>query len=220
MKKDDINSREDILKMRNKQEERAKKMTEKAIDGLKIPSNGLDISGKLNSDYDYSVSERGLHVDNWRFLKHRPLETDTFERFDNPLSFQTAFERYVRWTRNNPFVKREVLKSGLSAGEIVEYNVDRPLTVSMFLSYIKMSRKVWENKKKKEELRDVITAIEDIISANQIDGALIGAYDAPFVSRLNKIGDNVEVTERRAIDVNLKINGVDMPKTLELDDSE
>ena len=87
-------------------------------------------------------------------------------------------------------------------------------------SQLSQTKRLGTKKKKKEELRDVITAIEDIISANQIDGALIGAYDAPFVSRLNKIGDNVEVTERRAIDVNLKINGVDMPKTLELDDSE
>ena len=204
--------------LRKKAKENAKKTHLKAIKKLpkKATLAGAEITGDMLVP-DYSVTMEGLRVSSWKILKHKPLSTDTFERFDNPLSLQIAFDDYAKWTARNPFTKNEILKSGLQAGQVITVDIPRPLSIDMFLSFICVPNSFWERKKKDENFSDLCESIERIIRANQIDGGLIGVYDSSMVKAVNKIGDTLTVTNQKAINVDITINGEIMPNIIDIE---
>ena len=77
-----------------------------------------------------------------------------------------------------------------------------------------MTKRVWERKKQLEGFQDVCESIEQLISANQIEGGMVGIYDSSLVARLNRIGDNLTVTKEKAIKVELSVNGITLGKEL------
>ena len=209
-----------VKKLRTKAKNKAKDDVIKAI--KKMPKKAIlsdsMIKGELSVN-DYSTSN-GVFVSSWKVLKHKPLPTDVFERFDNPLSLQIAFEDYVKWIKKNPFVRPELIRSGQMAGETVDVKIPRPLSFDMFLSFLKMPLSFWNKKKEDENFRELCELIESTIKANIIDAALAGTIDSSFASKYIKLGDTVTINTQQAIAVDISINGKKLPDRIDIDDAE
>jgi hypothetical protein len=202
---------------------KAERDNAKAVKAIKTKTNRIMSNKPLDGDIivpDYQLDQDGFKVKDWKQLKRLPLSHDTFERFDNPISLQIAFEDYVKWSQRHPIQKPELMKSGLMAGEVITIDIPRPLTLKTFLSNAAIPKKIWEQKKGDPNFAYLCELIEQTMEGNLEDGALVGIYDASLVSKMNKIGDTVTVTHQRAINVDLTVNGKQIPSVLELDSIE
>ena len=194
----------------------------------KVKSESLKAIKKLNTNVtlggkpitpetiqvDYQILKDDLNIHSWGEIKRKRLANDFVERYDNPISVAIAFNEYVEWSKRTPFKTKEMIKSGLAAGEEFERTTYRPLTLEMFLAKTGMNKRIWERKKQLEGFQDVCESIEQLIAANQIEGGMVGIYDSSLVARLNRIGDNVTVTKENAIKVELSVNGITLGKEL------
>ena len=219
-KKSDPNKLHPVKEKRLREEARdkAQQLSQQSIKDLPRVAT---LSGKpIKADEiipDYSITVDGLRLSNWKDLKRIPLSSDTFERFDNPKTLCYAFGDYVKSIRNNPAIKKEILKSGARAGEVLEIETDRPLLLDSFLSFISMPMSYWEKKKKDENFAELCEGIERMIRANHIEGAMLGIFDSPMVKAVDKIGDTVTITHEKALKVDISINGEKLPNTIELE---
>ena len=103
-------------------------------------------------------------------------------------------------------------------GEVVEVDADRPLTLLGFLSFIGISKAIWNRFKRMSDVyASICEGIETWISANQIEGGLVGLYDPGIVKGLNNIGSEGEIPVTNAIQVNLSINGESLGDVLDLE---
>lgn len=197
---------------------KAKKESLKAISKLNVSATvgGKVITPKLlESDSEILLDD--LQIRNWNVIKHKKLFHDVVERFDNPISIAIAFNEYVDWARRTPFLTKEMIKSGLVAGKEFIKTTVRPITIDMFLAKCGMTKSVWERKKKTVGMTEVCEGVEQLISANQIEGGLVGVLDANLVAKLNRLGDNVTITHQNAINVDISIDGKRLPNTIELE---
>lgn len=184
----------------------------------KIPKSTL--KGEVKGDIvveDYSAAV-GFKMANWNSLKNHPLPTDIISRFDTPMSIKIGFEDYLRWVKMNPFKTTKPITAGQAAGTIMEIETPRPLTMFMFLSHIKMPKKVWDKKKEDENFCDLCELIENTINGNLIDGALVGVYDAKLAAKINKIGEEITINNNQALKVEISLNGESLPDKFILDD--
>ena len=194
------------------------KIKDESLKAIKKLNTSVTLGGKAITpetiEVDYQVLKEDLNINSWREIKHKRLATDLVERYDNPISVAIAFNEYVAWAKRTPFKRKEMIKSGLAAGEEFEATTYRPLTLEMFLAKTGMNRRIWERKKQLEGFQDVCESIEQLIAANQIEGGMVGIYDSSLVARLNRIGDNITVTKEKAIKVELSVNGITLGKEL------
>lgn len=208
------------MSKRSIRREREKRYLERMKGGAEVIDKRTLIGikkGKYYNEDSMKVVE-GLKAENWRELRWKPLVGDVTERYDNPMTLQKSFSDYMLWASKHPFKRNEVIKTGVRAGQVVEYETRRPLSLQMFLGFIGMPKSVWYNKRKKEGFVELCEMIEDVIGANQIDGALAGVYDSSLVSKLNKIGEEIHIVKENALNVNLSIEGKVLGDVIEIED--
>ena len=134
-------------------------------------------------------------------LVHRmPSPVGRPPRFKNPSELWEKFIEYCDWVDDNPWQ----LKSGVSS--IDDRGVDdrsnhlrqevRPMqrayTLYGFCAYAGINYK-WANFRQnyveKQGFRQVIDQIENVVCAQQVDGAMINQFNGSLVARLNGIAD-------------------------------
>ncbi|MFV0332410.1 MAG: terminase small subunit [Dysgonomonas sp.] len=101
---------------------------------------------------------------------------------------------YFDWCKSNPFHKREVLKGGIRAGEIVEVDIDRPYTIEGLCVYAGISVQTFFNYEQRNDFFEVVTHIREVIRQNQLEGAIVEAYSPNIVARLLGLSDKKEIT--------------------------
>lgn len=94
-----------------------------------------------------------------------------------------AFE-YFAWCEDNPWYKKELMRSGDRKGEIVDVPVWRPFTLSGLCVYCGISQATFAKYKDNEHMKDAVTHLLEITLQNQQEGAIAGAYNSPFISRM------------------------------------
>jgi len=215
-----IKSMDDIRKSDARKEKRAEELKERKVAEKEyniktlVRESKSDLLGGEGDAY-FGDSECPL---SFRRLSHKPLATDKERRFDNPETFVCLFNDYLRWARRNPLKKREVMRGGAMQGEVVEVDADRPLTLLGFLSFIGISKAIWNRFKRMSDVyASICEGIETWISANQIEGGLVGLYDSGIVKGLNNIGSEGDMPVTNAIQVNLSINGESLGDVLDLE---
>lgn len=102
---------------------------------------------------------------------------------------------YFEYCDSNPIMKHEALKGGKMAGEIIAIPTNRPYTEIGFYSFAGIDRKMFRGYESKVEFNPIVTYIQGVIRTNQIEGALVGVYNANIVARLQGL------TERKTLEI-------------------
>lgn len=115
---------------------------------------------------------------------------------ETPEEFLRLFELFVNWAKNNPLTKMDF--KGKDADE-VHYKIERPLTWYGFDAFLfkrgimKRTEDYRLNKDGRyEEFAGVISGVDSIIKAYQVEGAMAGLLKENLVSRLQGIKDKID----------------------------
>ncbi len=106
-----------------------------------------------------------------------------------PETLESKFEEYKVWTKQNPAYHNKV-----SAGGVIPVPTERPLTIVGFCSYAGISKDTFRNYEHQEEFFDLLARVRETIEADQLEGALVGIYDAGIVARVLHLTDRTDVT--------------------------
>lgn len=110
---------------------------------------------------------------------------------------------YFTWAVNNPMYKREAIKSGDLAGEIVNIEIDRPFTWQGLENHLRINGLMAKlddyraNKNKNyDEFTDILACIGNIITEQKYSGALVGTYNPNLIARDLGMTEKTETTIR------------------------
>ena len=104
-----------------------------------------------------------------------------------PEALAAKFEEYVEWVKANP-----VYISKVSAGEIIPVPTQRPLTLVGFCQFAGISKDTFC--RYEDEFCGLLKCVREAIEADQLQGALVGIYDAGIVGRVLRLADRQDVT--------------------------
>lgn len=127
-----------------------------------------------------------------------------------------AFE-YFTWCEDNPWMKKELLRSGERKGEMTEIPVTRPYTLAGLYVYCDISEATFNSYFESEEMKGAAQHISDIIRQNHLEGALIGVYNSTLVSRLMEVNSSL-LSESGKNDVPFVVRVIDNETKEELEE--
>ena len=104
------------------------------------------------------------------------------------------FEAYRKSVKDNPRVKVEYVGRN---GERVETPIERPLTIDGFKTFCAyqvgdINRYFYNVDNECDEYVSIIARIKDEIRAEQIDGAMVNAYNSNLTARINGLTEKNE----------------------------
>lgn len=114
------------------------------------------------------------------------------------LMWEAACE-YFQWAKDNPWVKNEAVKSGDSAGMIIQVPTERPITLHGLCLYLGCSTSYFRAfklslKEKDKDFLTILTRIEETIYAHKFEGAAVGAFNASIIARDLGLTEAIDVT--------------------------
>ena len=151
-----------------------------------------------------------------------PIGTDFYKRRAKdgreakfkPEELLEAAYNYFDWCQENPMHKREVLKGGVKAGEVIKVEIDRPYTIVGLCNYIGISERTFRNYDELEDYLPITTHIREVIVQNQLEGALVEAYSPNIVARVLSLTDKQEHSVKN--DLTVEVISGDTKKGLEM----
>lgn len=120
-----------------------------------------------------------------------------------PEEFEAAWEEYFQWCDENPWMKNEAVKSGDSAGMIIQVPTARPYSEIGFCAYhglgehyINQLGKRLEDAETEEErgLSYILTRMRAKCRAQKFEGATVGAFNANIIARDLGMVDKKDIT--------------------------
>lgn len=132
--------------------------------------------------------------------------------FATPEDLLAKAYEYFDWCEDNPRYKREAIKSGIKAGEVIKIEVDRPYTIEGLCVYAGISISTFYNYEERKDFLNVITHVREIIRQNQLEGAMVETYSPNIVARLLGLSDKRELTGEGGKDLTINIAPKDSSK--------
>ena len=115
--------------------------------------------------------------------------------FKTPSALLAKGYEYFEWADANAWIKNEAIKSGDSAGTIVGVPTQRPYTVEGFCVYAGISKSAFNDLyAHREGFVVIVTHIREVIEANQLEGAAVGAYNPSIIARKLGLKEQSDVT--------------------------
>ena len=111
--------------------------------------------------------------------------------FASPDALWSAACEYFEWCDANPWRIEKTKKKGKSK-EIETTPTQRPYTISGLCVYLGVNTD-YLNEITDKDYSGIITRIKQIIETNQVEGAMVGAYNANIVSRINGLTDKMDI---------------------------
>jgi hypothetical protein len=108
--------------------------------------------------------------------------------FASPEDLYLRFKEYKKWAEENPWIKKEAVKSGEMCGELIDIPQDRPLTEWEFAAFLGLSYRALTNYGSAEGYETffpIFGKIQTEIAAQRISGGMVGAYNANLVARID-----------------------------------
>lgn len=133
--------------------------------------------------------------------------------YNSPEELLSAATGYFKWCDDNPWLKKEGVKSGTRTGDIIEIPMSRPYTMDGLCVHIGISVKTFHRYENKDDFSQVISHINQVIRQNQTEGAIIGIYNANIISRILGESDKQEPADSEK--ANILVIESDSPKTKE-----
>ena len=117
------------------------------------------------------------------------------KRFASPEQLWEAACEYFAYCDRTPW---KAIKNK-TKGEIKENEespTQRPYSLTGLMAYLDVSKSFWNDFKKgsHEDFSVVITRIENVIRTQQLEGAIVGAFNPNIVSRIIGLSDKQKVT--------------------------
>lgn len=119
---------------------------------------------------------------------------------ENPDSLWEAACNYFQWADENPWMKKDFVRGGDSAGRIVDLPTQRPYTIQEMCVHIGISVKTFETYGKNKDFLPITTHIREIIYAQKFSGAAVGAFNANIIARDLGLTDKQETKFNGDID--------------------
>ena len=123
----------------------------------------------------------------WRLRSKNGKE----RKFPTSEALWEAACEYFEWCDENPWRIEKTKKKGKSK-EVESTPTQRPYTIAALCMYLGV-HSTYLNDLKDKDYSEVITRIKQIIETNQIEGAMVGAYNANIVSRINGLTDKMDI---------------------------
>ena len=106
--------------------------------------------------------------------------------------------RYFEWISEKVWNKKEAIKSGDLAGQIMDVPTSTPMSIESFCLFADIGtdtfRNYESNNKGYEDFFEVTTRIRGIIESQQFEGATVGAYNANIIARKLGLSEKTEST--------------------------
>lgn len=139
--------------------------------------------------------------------------------FATPELLWEAACEYFEWCDNNPWaVIKNKTKGKIKEKE--ETPTQRPYSLSGLMSYLNVSESFWKEFKKAnhEDFLPITTRIEQIIETQQLEGAMVGAFNANIVARKLGLSDKQDINSKEDINAHITLKVVN--SLIPLADSE
>lgn len=135
-------------------------------------------------------------------------------KFTSAEQLQKAADDYFSFVDNNPNYRYEFIRGGDMAGQVIPMPIQRAYIIEGFCEFTGITSEVFNNMLTKtgvytqisDEMFETLLRIRDKIKRSQFDGAIEQRYNANFVSRLNQLSDNVDVTSGNEPITSININ--------------
>jgi len=106
--------------------------------------------------------------------------------------------KYFEWMSVKVWNKKEAIKSGDMAGELIDIPTSTPMSIKSFCLYADISHQTFlnyeSNKGTYTDFFEVTTRIKSIIESQQFEGATVGAYNPNIIARTLGLTDKTDVT--------------------------
>lgn len=113
--------------------------------------------------------------------------------------------KYFDWISKKSWNKKEAIKSGEMAGELIDIPTSTPMSIKSFCLYADISHQTFLNYESNQgsyiDYFEVTTRIRSIIESQQFEGATVGAYNPNIIARTLGLTDKTDLTT----------NGKDLP---------
>lgn len=115
--------------------------------------------------------------------------------FATPELLWEAACEYFAWCDDSPIVKKDVVRNGKNAGDVIEIPMQRPYSLSGFLFYVGAGDAYWRQFKIADHkgFSTVINDIEKVIETQQFEGATVGIFNANIIARKLNLTDKQEI---------------------------
>ena len=106
------------------------------------------------------------------------------------LMWEAALE-YFDWCDKHPWKQVKSKKGGRNNGEVETTPVQRPYTISGLMLYFGACEAYWRQFKSQnhKEFFTVISRIDSIIETQQLEGAVVGTFNANIIARKLGLAD-------------------------------
>ncbi len=148
-------------------------------------------------------------ADTLSFIDKVPSPVGRPPRFKTPAELWDKFVEYCHYTDANPWQLKSGSQAMDASGEETKSNylrqevrpVQRAYTLYGFCAFAGIHYKwadFYKNYKEKQGFKQVLDQIENVICAQQVDGAIINQFNGSLVARLNGLADKTiqEITGR------------------------
>ena len=132
--------------------------------------------------------------------------------FTSPDALWEAACDYFAWCDANPWRIEKTKKKGKSK-EVETTPTQRPYTIAALCMYLGV-HSTYLNELKDKDYSEVITRIRQIIETNQLEGAMVGAYNANIVARINGLTDKIDIEsqgEKLSATINMQVINTGVP---------
>lgn len=148
-------------------------MAKKTITTKENKPSGRNLDGTFADGNKLSVGNEG----------GRPLKFLTSEELE------TFCKGYFEWADQNPWIKNDVVRGGEMAGTPLQIPTQRPYTLIALCHHLGITVNCWKDYEERTEFLIVTTYVREKISNQQIEGALVGAFNANLTARLQGIAE-------------------------------
>ena len=118
--------------------------------------------------------------------------------FATPELLWEAACEYFEWCEENPWYKKEAVKSGDMAGTIISIPTARPYTLQGLCRYLNCSTEYLKhfeaNNIDSEDFMPIITRIREAIYQQKFEGASVGVFNANIITRDLGLADKKDHT--------------------------
>jgi hypothetical protein len=115
----------------------------------------------------------------------------------SPQELWTAAEEYFEWCDNNPWYKKEAIKSGDMCGDLIDVPIARPYTLKGLCLFLNIEEQTLNNYAQKagyEDFFGVVANIKATCYTQKFEGAAVGAYNANIIARDLGLKEHTEAT--------------------------
>ncbi|MEA1849174.1 terminase small subunit [Chryseobacterium sp. MHB01] len=115
-------------------------------------------------------------------------------KYSTPEELESFCKGYFEWADKNPWIKNDVVKGGEFAGTPLQIPTQRPYTLIALCHYLSLSLNGWKKYEERAEFVTVTTWVREKINNQQIEGAMVGAFNANLTARIQGISDKQDLT--------------------------